>query len=84
MTTLDLERDLKRAAQSADGLRTLRQHLQTAVDQGADPELLRARLEAVYKDFSEAGNEVAADLTLDVLDLVTGWCGPGMGIRRAS
>jgi len=24
----------------------------------------------------------AADLTLDGLDLVTGWCGPGMGVTK--
>jgi hypothetical protein len=27
-----------------------------------------------------AGNERAADIALDGLDLLTGWCGPGMEI----
>lgn len=83
MATVELERNVERAVQHAQGVRELRSYLQGLIDGGQlTPEELEVALRAVYEQFRSRGNETAADLTLDGLDLVSGWCGPGMGVGK--
>jgi hypothetical protein len=39
-------------------------------------------LRVVHERLHELGFEPGADLALDGLDLLTGWCGPGMGLTE--
>jgi hypothetical protein len=83
MATVELERNVERAVRHAQGVRELRSYLQGLIDGGElTPEQLEAVLRVVYEHFRRHGDETAADLTLDGLDLVTGWCGPGMGVTE--
>ena len=78
MTTL--ERNIEDAARSAEDLRWFRGYLRGLLDAGVERELLEEVLKRVCLRFRKTGNEQAADLALDGLDLLTGWCGPGMEI----
>jgi hypothetical protein len=85
MATVELERNVERAVLHARGVRELRSYLQGLIDGGQlTPEELEVVLRAVYELFRSHGNDTAADLTLDGLDLVSGWCGPGMGVSKSS
>ncbi|HEX4520595.1 MAG TPA: hypothetical protein VH063_13525 [Gaiellaceae bacterium] len=78
MSTLELT--VERAVASAEDIRWVRGYLQGLVDGGLEREQLEHVLEHVYEHLRDAGNQSAADLALDGLDFLTGWCGPGMEI----
>lgn len=81
MTTL--ERNVHEALSSADDIRWFRGYLQGLLDSGeVTSDELEEILKRVYEQFRDKGNEAVADLILDGLDLLTGWCGPGMGITQ--
>lgn len=80
MTTL--ERNIEAAFRSADDFRWVRGYLRGVLDAEPemDPAMLAEVLRRVYEQFRVSGNERAADIALDGLDVLTGWCGPGMEI----
>jgi hypothetical protein len=75
-----LERNVEMAVTSAEGLRWFRGYLRGLLDGGLTPDQLERVLRVVYEHLRDSGQEQAADLVLDGLDLVTGWCGPGMAL----
>lgn len=79
-----LERKVEDAVASADDIRWVHGYLRGMLDGGSAPDELQVALENVYKHFRELHNERLADLTLDGLDFVTGWCAPGMEIPTSS
>jgi hypothetical protein len=64
-----------------DGLRALRDLIRCTAGSGVDLDLITQALTHVYDDCLRAGDESAADLALDGLDLLTGWASPGTKIR---
>ena len=81
MTVIERVQHEAIAAANADDIRRLRGYLQGLLDAGLDPEALGLALRDVYETLRDQGNEDAADLILDGLDLLTGWCGPELGLR---
>jgi hypothetical protein len=79
--TTTLARNIEGAVRHADGLRWFRGYLSGLLDsETVSREELEGLLAAVHERLLAAGEEDGADLVLDGLDLLTGWCGPGMGI----
>lgn len=78
MTTL--ERNVEDRFRSATDLQWLRAYLTGLLDGDVDREDLEIVLRHVHEHFRDVADERSADLVLDGLDLVTGWCGPGMEI----
>ena len=74
------EQNIHNAVMSAESLGWLAAYLKGVVDSGFAVTDLVAVLERVYSALRDSGNEAAADLVLDGLDLLTGWCGPGQRI----
>ena len=82
MTTL--ERNVEEALRSAEDLRWMRGYLQGILAAGdLDRETLIDILQDIHDRIRESGNDHAADMVLDGLDLLTDWCGPGMGIPES-
>jgi hypothetical protein len=76
-----LERNIHEDLSSADDIRWFRGYLQGLLASGElTPDQLEQVLKRVYEKFRDEGREELADLTLDGLDFLTGWSGPGMGI----
>jgi hypothetical protein len=75
-----LERNVEQAVGSAEDIRWFGGYLRGLIDSGVKRSVLEATLKRVYLSFRDDGDERSADLVLDGLDLVTGWCGPGMAI----
>lgn len=81
-----LERNVEQAVASeqavadAEGLPWFRGYLRGLLDGGLERAVLEEGLKTVYLHLRDGGNEPAADLVLDGLDLLTAWCGPGMAI----
>ena len=65
---------------SAVDLSWLGGYLRGLLDAGVKQDMLERALQHVYETFCEQEDERLADLMLDGLDLLTGWCGPGMEI----
>jgi hypothetical protein len=82
MTTL--ERNVEEALTSADDIRWIRGYLRGLLDAGIPRETLEEMLQGIYVRNRDEGSEAVADLVLDGLDLLAGWCGPGLGIRESS
>lgn len=80
MTTL--ERNIEEAVGAAEGAEWLRGYLRGLLDAGIPHEVLMQTLRVVYERLQGLGFEPGADLALDGLDLLTGWCGPGMGLTE--
>jgi len=81
MTTL--ERNIHQALRSAEGIRWFRAYLQGILASGElTPDQLEEVLKHVHKKCIDEGREDLGDLTLDGLDLLTGWHGPGMGLAE--
>lgn len=78
MTTL--ERNLEVTFSSAEDLRWIHAYLRGILDAGTPPDVLEPLLQRVYEHFLEDGREDLADLVLDGLDFLTGWCGPELGL----
>jgi hypothetical protein len=78
MTTL--ERNVAEKARSAGDLRWFRAYLTGLLDGEVTKGVLELAMRSAYESLRDAGNDGAADLMLDGLDFVTGWCGPGMAI----
>jgi hypothetical protein len=78
MTTLER---VQEAVSSADDIRWLRGYLQGYLDSGRSAATLAKALKRAAVKLREVGDEETADLVLDGLDLLAGWCGPGMGLR---
>lgn len=76
-----LERNVEQALRSAEDLRWLRGFLAGILASGdVDRDTLIDLLQHTHDRFRHQGQEHAADMVLDGLDLLTEWCGPGMGI----
>jgi hypothetical protein len=78
MTTIER---VEEAVSSAEDIRWLRGYLQGQLDAGVRPELLEDACKHAHERLVHLGREDAADAVLDALDLLTGWHGPGMGVR---
>jgi len=72
---------VEEAVAAAEDIKFLRGYLQGHLDAGLNPDLLAEALRRSYEHLREEGNEDAADLVLDGLDLLTAWCGPELGLR---
>jgi len=82
MTVIERVQHEAMAAANAADIRSLRAYLQGLLDsESIPPETLEAALRLCYEQLRDEGNEEAADLILDGLDLLTAWCGPGQGLR---
>lgn len=79
MTTL--QRNVHDAFCSAEDLRWIHSYLRGLLDAGTPPEVVEHILRAVGDDFREAGRDDLADLVLDGLDFLTGWCGPDLSLE---
>lgn len=76
-----LERNIEEHL-AAEDVGSLHAYLRGLLDGGlARPDLEHA-LEGLHKHFQQRGDERLADLALDGLDLVTGWCAPGRAISK--
>jgi hypothetical protein len=76
-----LERNVEEALRSAEDMRWMRGYLEGVLAAGElDRQTLIDILQEIHDRFREEGEERAADLVLDGLDLLTGWHGPGMGV----
>lgn len=71
------EQNIHEAVASAESLQWLGAYLKGVLDGGFASADLTAVLEQAYVQLRECGNVGAADLVLDGLDLLSGWCGPG-------
>ncbi len=72
-----LEKNIHDAAMNADDLGFFRGYLRGLLDsERLSSGDLQTVLKVVYEDLHEQGDEAAADLVLDGLDLLTGWSGP--------
>ncbi len=76
-----LERHVEAAVVSAEDLRWFSGYLQGVLDAGTTKEQLELVLRRVHSHLGERGEERAADLVLDGLDFVTGWCAPHMTLE---
>lgn len=74
MTTL--ERTVQDGIRAAQTARALRDVIQRLLDSGAPPDLMQAALQGVYETFTERGEFGQAEMTLDAMDILAGWCGP--------
>jgi hypothetical protein len=72
---------VEEAVSKAEDVRSLRAYLQGHLNSGQSPELLAEALQRAYTRLREERKDEAADLVLDGLDFLTGWCGPGMSLR---
>ena len=75
-----LERNVEAAVESAEDLRWFSGYLQGVLDAGITTAQLEGVLRRLHVHLSDRGDERAADLVLDGLDLLTAWCGPGMAL----
>jgi hypothetical protein len=75
-----LERYIEDAARSAENLELFVPYLRGLLDAGRPRTELAEMLQRVYEDLLTNSHDEAADLVLDGLDVLTGWCGPGMEI----
>jgi hypothetical protein len=76
-----LERNVEEALRSAEDLRWMRGYLEGVLAAGElDRQTLIDILQEIHDRFREEGEDHAADMVLDGLDLLTGWHGPGMGV----
>lgn len=76
-----LERNVEEALRSAEDLRWMRGYLEGVLAAGQlDRAMLIDILQEIHDRFRKQGNDHAADMVLDGLDLLTGWHGPGMGV----
>ena len=71
------EQNINDAVMAAESLAWLAAYLQGVVDSGFAVADLIGVLGRASLVLRERENEAAADLVLDGLDLLTGWCGPG-------
>ena len=71
-----LRDDLFAAMQSEAPARHLRAAVKNLIDNGGVRDVLRAELESLRIGASDAQE----DAILDVLDFLSGWCSPDMGI----
>jgi hypothetical protein len=78
-----LERNVGKTLSSAEDIRWFRGYLQGILDSGeTSRDELEELLRRVYDQFRDSDQDEVADLILDGLDLLTGWCGPGMGFAE--
>jgi hypothetical protein len=77
-----LERHVEAAVVSAGDLRWFRGYLQGLLDAGTTKEQLEGVLRHVHEHLGDRGDERAADLVLDGLDFLTGWCAPHASVSR--
>ena len=84
MTTV--ERHIKGALEAAEDIRWLRGYLRGLLDADTPWDVLERSLTRAYHAAQKAGDERVADLMLDGLDMLTGWCGPSMDLtdRRSA
>ena len=75
-----LEHHVEAAAAAAEDLRWFGGYLQGLLDAGTTKAQLERVLHRVHEHLVDR-DERAADLVLDGLDLLTGWCGPGMTLK---
>jgi hypothetical protein len=79
-----LERNVEEALHSAEDLRWMRGYLAGLLAAGdLDRDALIAILQEIHDRFRARGEDGAADMVLDGLDLLTDWVGPGMGIPES-
>ena len=78
MTTV--ERHIIGALEAAEDIRWLRGYLRGLLDADVSWDVLERSLKRGYDAAQTAGDERVADLMLDGLDMLTGWCGPGMDL----
>ena len=71
-----LERNIEAAVRSAVDLSWFDGYLRGLLDAEKDPAILQDALRHLYETFRQQDNERLADLMLDGLDILTGWCGP--------
>ena len=77
-----LERHVEAAAESAEDLRWFRWYLQGLLDAGTTKAELERTLRHVHEHLAGHGDgEKAADLVLEGLDLLAGWCAPYMTLK---
>jgi hypothetical protein len=80
------QRNISKTLQSVDDLQWLHAYLQGVLDAGTDPQDVKETLKIAVISQREAGNEEVADLLLEGLDFVHGWCAPGLELpaRRSA
>jgi hypothetical protein len=79
-----LERNVEQALRSAADLRWMRGYLAGLLAAGdLDRDTLIEILQTIHDRFRARGDDHAADMVLDGLDLLTDWCGPEMGIPES-
>ena len=77
-----LERHVETAAEAAEDLRWFRWYLQGLLDAGTTKTELERALRHVHEHLTDREDgEKAADLVLDGLDILVGWCAPHMRLN---
>jgi hypothetical protein len=77
-----LERKVEAAFLSGEDIRWMHGYFRGLLDSGTDSKTLLSALQNLYAQFIKNGDDHEADLTLDAMDFLTGWCGPGMALSH--